>query len=114
MRFNERLEERTRIARDLHDTLLQTIQGSKLVADEVQDYLDDPPRAKRTLITLSRWLSQAMDEGRAALESLRSTAQVEELSEGAPPRSRNQRPGLDAGIVHHPRQTRSHAPRRSR
>ena len=81
MRFNERLEERTRIARDLHDTLLQTIQGSKLVADEVQDYLDDPPRAKHTLITLSRWLSQAMDEGRAALESLRSTAQAEELSE---------------------------------
>ena len=81
MRFNERLEERTRIARDLHDTLLQTIQGSKLVADEVQDYLDDPHRAKLTLITLSRWLSQAMDEGRAALESLRSTAQAEELSE---------------------------------
>ena len=81
MRFNERLEERTRIARDLHDTLLQTIQGSKLVADGVQDYLDDPPRARRTLITLSRWLSQAMDEGRAALESLRSTAQAEELSE---------------------------------
>jgi hypothetical protein len=34
MRFDERLEERTRLARDLHDTLLQSIQGSKLVADQ--------------------------------------------------------------------------------
>jgi signal transduction histidine kinase len=33
-RFDERLAERTRIARDLHDTFLQTIQGSKLVADD--------------------------------------------------------------------------------
>src|SRR5258707_5054143 len=32
-RFDERLAERTRMARDLHDTVLQTIQGSKLVAD---------------------------------------------------------------------------------
>src|SRR5262249_41369281 len=28
-RFDERLGERTRVARELHDTLLQTIQGSK-------------------------------------------------------------------------------------
>ncbi len=32
-RFDERLAERTRRARELHDTFLQTIQGSKLVAD---------------------------------------------------------------------------------
>src|SRR5262249_45680341 len=32
-RFDERLAERTRVARDIHDTLLQTVQGSKLVAD---------------------------------------------------------------------------------
>jgi ligand-binding sensor domain-containing protein len=81
MRFNERLQERTRIARDLHDTLLQTIQGSKLVADEVQDYLDDPPKAKQALDILSRWLSQAMDEGRAALESLRSSTPGEQFSD---------------------------------
>ena len=30
-RFDARLEERTRVARDLHDTLLQTVQGSKIV-----------------------------------------------------------------------------------
>ena len=29
LRFDDRMLERTRLARDLHDTLLQTIQGSK-------------------------------------------------------------------------------------
>ena len=48
VRFDERLSERTRLARELHDTLLQTIQGSKLVADGLEEYLDDPPRAKRS------------------------------------------------------------------
>ncbi|HEY6303606.1 MAG TPA: histidine kinase [Terriglobales bacterium] len=33
-RFDERLAERTRIARELHDTFLQTVQGSKLVVDD--------------------------------------------------------------------------------
>src|SRR5262249_17796560 len=33
-RFDERLAERTRIARELHDTLIQTIQGSKLVVED--------------------------------------------------------------------------------
>ncbi|WP_184259626.1 sensor histidine kinase [Granulicella mallensis] len=81
VRFDERLGERTRLARELHDTLLQTIQGSKLVADGIEEYLDDPLRAKQSLAKLSQWLSQAMDEGRAALESLRNAASSEELSE---------------------------------
>ena len=29
-RFDERLDERMRVARDLHDTFLQTVQGSRL------------------------------------------------------------------------------------
>ncbi len=35
-KYQERLEERTRIARNLHDTLIQTIHGSKLLADHAQ------------------------------------------------------------------------------
>jgi hypothetical protein len=93
MRFNERLQERTRIARDLHDTLLQTIQGSKLVADEVQDYLDDPPKAKHRLDILSRWLSQAIEEGRAALESLRSSSPGEQLSDALRHAAEDSAPG---------------------
>ncbi len=81
VRFDERLSERTRMARELHDTLLQTIQGSKLVADGLEEYLDDLPRAKQSLAKLSQWLSQAMEEGRAAVESLRNASPPERLSE---------------------------------
>ena len=45
MRFNERLEERMRLARDLHDTLLQTIQGIKMVADQAKGERSYEPAA---------------------------------------------------------------------
>jgi signal transduction histidine kinase len=70
-RFDERLAERTRIARDLHDTLLQTIQGSKLVADDALDTPTEPARMRKALEQLSVWLQQAGQEVRAALNSLR-------------------------------------------
>ena len=73
-RFDERLAERTRIARDLHDTLLQTIQGSKLVADDALETPSEPVRMRKALEQLSRWLQQAGQEGRAALNSLRGPA----------------------------------------
>jgi signal transduction histidine kinase len=82
VRFNERLAERTRIARDLHDTFLQTIQGSKLVADDALDHSSDPDRMRRTVEQLSEWLGRATQEGRAALNSLRmSTVERNDLAE---------------------------------
>jgi signal transduction histidine kinase/ligand-binding sensor domain-containing protein len=83
LRFDERLAERTRIARDLHDTFLQTIQGSKMVADDALEAGPDAPRMRRALEQLSAWLEQAIDEGRAALNSLRiaSTA-TNDLADG--------------------------------
>lgn len=74
IRFDERLEERTRLARDLHDTLLQTIQGSKLAADNARDQAENPQTTVRALDLLSEWLERAISEGREALEALRSTA----------------------------------------
>jgi signal transduction histidine kinase/ligand-binding sensor domain-containing protein len=70
-RFDERMAERTRLARELHDTLLQTIQGSKMVADNALDDSGDPEHMRATMRRLSQWLGQAMQEGRAALNSLR-------------------------------------------
>ena len=72
-RFDERLDERTRIARDFHDTLLQTIQGSKLVADSALIRADDPLRMREALEQLSMWLARATAEGRTALNSLRTS-----------------------------------------
>ena len=73
VRFDERVEERTRLARDLHDTLLQTIQGSKMVADNALERPNDPARMHKALDLVSTWLERATLEGRAALNSLRSS-----------------------------------------
>jgi signal transduction histidine kinase/ligand-binding sensor domain-containing protein len=73
-RFDERLAERTRIARDLHDTLLQTIHGSKLVADNALETPSEPAVMRKALEQLSQWLQQAGQEGRAALNSFRGSA----------------------------------------
>lgn len=73
VRFDERLAERTRIARELHDTLLQTVQGSKLVADDALEQSKDANQMRSALEKLSGWLGQATQEGRAALNSLRTS-----------------------------------------
>jgi signal transduction histidine kinase/ligand-binding sensor domain-containing protein len=81
-RFDERLAERTRIARDLHDTFLQTIQGSKLVADHALSATADLSHMRQAMEKLSAWLGRATEEGRAALNSLRTSAtEVNDLAE---------------------------------
>jgi len=82
VRFDERLSERTRIARDIHDTFLQTIQGSKLVADSALKHSADPIRMRSAMEQVSVWLGRATEEGRAALNSLRtSTTETNDLAE---------------------------------
>jgi ligand-binding sensor domain-containing protein/signal transduction histidine kinase len=82
IRLEERVSERTRIAGDLHDTFLQTVEGSKLVADDALDEPSDPERMRRAMEKLSEWLGQATQEGRAALNSLRtSTAETNDLAQ---------------------------------
>ena len=81
-RFDERLAERTRVARELHDTLLQTVQGSKMVADHALKNPADQTRMVRAMEQLATWLAQATEEGRAALLSLRaSTTEKNDLAE---------------------------------
>jgi signal transduction histidine kinase/ligand-binding sensor domain-containing protein len=81
-RFDERLAERTLIARDLHDTLLQTIQGSKLVADDALSATTDLSHMRQAMEKLSGWLGRATEEGRAALNSLRTaTREVNDLAD---------------------------------
>lgn len=82
VRFDERANERLRITRELHDTLLQTIQGSKLVADDALESRSDSARMTRALEQLSVWLERATYEGRTALNSLReSTREKNDLAE---------------------------------
>jgi len=72
-RFDERIAERTRLARELHDTLLQTIQGSRMVADDALEESTNMDEMRSALKRLSNWLAQATEEGRAALNSLRAS-----------------------------------------
>jgi signal transduction histidine kinase/streptogramin lyase len=80
-RLGERLEERERIARELHDTLIQSIDGLML---RVQTALDDPDPARSRLL-IEKALDSAdevMLEGRERVHSLRAEAvAVKELSE---------------------------------
>ena len=83
VRFDERLAERTRIARELHDTFLQTVQGSRLVADDALESAYEPARMRHAMEQLSIWLRRAVEEGRAALNSLRASAtETNDLAEG--------------------------------
>ena len=75
IRSDARLAQRTRIARDLYDTMLQTVQGSKLVADDALENANDTAHVRLAMEKLSSWLGQATQEGQEALHSL-STATV--------------------------------------
>jgi len=72
MRMEERIEERTRIARELHDTLLQSFQGLMFSFQAVRNLL--PGRTEEAIRTLDRAIragDEAVAEGRDAIQNLR-------------------------------------------
>lgn len=71
-RFQDRLAERTRIAQDLHDTLLQGVIGTAMHLDVLQDNLPDDSPARQTVQQLLKQMRQSTEEGRAALRGLRT------------------------------------------
>jgi signal transduction histidine kinase len=74
-RYNERLSERTRIARELHDTLLQSFQGLMLRFQTVDEMLPARPmEAKEALEGALNRGDQAISEGRDAITDLRTSA----------------------------------------
>jgi ligand-binding sensor domain-containing protein/signal transduction histidine kinase len=78
IRFTERMGERTRIARELHDSLLQSFQGLILQLQAILNML--PARAAEAAQALGVALDradQAIDEGRAAVQRLRTPASIE-------------------------------------
>jgi signal transduction histidine kinase len=75
LRFEERLAERTRIARELHDTLLQSFQALMLHFQSVYDLLP-PGTAKEALEKALNRADQAIVEGRDAIQNLRSSTIV--------------------------------------
>ena len=76
-RLEERVHERTRIARELHDTLLQSFQGLMLRFQVIDDLLPAcPGEAKEALEGALVRADQAIAEGRDAVHDLRSSAVI--------------------------------------
>ena len=72
--YNIRMEERTRIARELHDTLLQSFQGLMLLFQSARNLLPERPvEAVRALDDALVRADQAIIEGRDAVHDLRSS-----------------------------------------
>jgi signal transduction histidine kinase len=80
--FEARIDERLRIARELHDTLLQSFQGLLLLFHTVSRLLPDrPSEAKKRLESAVEQAAEAITEGRDAVQGLRaSTPQSNELA----------------------------------
>jgi signal transduction histidine kinase len=77
LRVEERVNERTRVARELHDTLLQSVQAS-LVQMQVSRRLisQQPVRAEGNLDQAISITEGAIAEGRDAIQDLRSQPPV--------------------------------------
>jgi signal transduction histidine kinase/ligand-binding sensor domain-containing protein len=76
LRLDERVIERTRIARDLHDTLLQSFHGLMLRFQSVQNMLPARPlEARQSLQIAIDRAEEAITEGRDAVQELRGSAQ---------------------------------------
>ena len=73
MRLEERVSERSRIAGELHDTLLQSFQGLMLRFQTVSELLPARPlEARQTLEGALERADQAIHEGRDAVQDLHS------------------------------------------
>lgn len=70
---NVRLEERTRIAQELHDTLLQSFMGASLQLSLFADSLPSDGMVKPKLDRILQLMDQGIEEGRKTIEDLRSS-----------------------------------------
>ena len=82
MTLEARVSERTRIARELHDTLLQSFHGLMLRFQTVSQLLPERPvDAKEKLDSAIEQAAEAITEGRDAVQGLRdSTVQNNDLA----------------------------------
>jgi signal transduction histidine kinase/ligand-binding sensor domain-containing protein len=84
MTLEARVSERTRIARELHDTLLQSFQGLLLKFQSVLKVLPERPQeARKRLESALDQAAAAITEGRDAVQGLRSSAlETNDLANG--------------------------------
>jgi signal transduction histidine kinase/ligand-binding sensor domain-containing protein len=72
VRFEERLAERTRIAQELHDTLLQGFLSASMQLHVAADRLPTDSPARTSLKKVQDLMTRVIEEGRNAVRGLRS------------------------------------------
>jgi signal transduction histidine kinase/ligand-binding sensor domain-containing protein len=73
LRFEERLAERTRVAQELHDTLLQGFVSASMQLHVAADRLSDDSPARAALSRVQELMGRVIEEGRNAVRGLRSS-----------------------------------------
>ncbi len=73
VRFQERLAERTHIAQELHDTLLQGFVSASMQLDVAEDQLPADSPVKPVLGRILQLMREVNEEGRNALRGLRTS-----------------------------------------
>ena len=71
-RFEDRLKERTRLAQELHDNLIQDVMGISLQIEVTDELLPADFPTKQPFERALRLCKSAVEEGRRALNDLRS------------------------------------------
>jgi len=90
--FQERLAERTRIAQELHDTLLQGVLSASLQLDVAEDQLPEDSPTKPLLKRILQLMGTVTEEGRNTLRGLRTTESNNQSLETAFSRLRQEFP----------------------
>lgn len=83
LRLEERHKERARIARELHDTLFQGFLGASLQLHNAVEQLPADSPSKPSLNRALSLIQRVLDEGRLALQGLRSSDAAPETLEQA-------------------------------
>jgi signal transduction histidine kinase len=104
LRLEERVNERTRIARELHDTLLQGVFSASMQLHLAVDQLPADFAARPMFLRPLQILAQVMEEGRRAIRGFRSTeraAQDLEVAFSILPQEWNfkKQPGFSVRVV---------------
>jgi two-component sensor histidine kinase len=75
MRLDERVSERTRIARELHDTLLQNVQGLILKLHAIAKHMPLEEPSRQAIEKALDHADRVLAEGRDRVRNLRATAE---------------------------------------
>jgi signal transduction histidine kinase/ligand-binding sensor domain-containing protein len=79
LRFEERLAERTRIAQDLHDTLLQGFLSASMQLHVAADQMPADAPGKPLVSRVLALMSKVIEEGRKTVSGLRSPVSSDDL-----------------------------------